>query len=63
MFIANVDKKELFKCGEIVHKYLYDKIPLLSRDNNYYYYSKTERLEQLLEDAPFWIKAVIKWSR
>lgn len=63
MYMVNANTQNTFKCGEIVHKYLYDKIPLLSRDENYFYYPKTEKLEKILEEAPFWIKVVIKCSR
>lgn len=63
MYIVNAKTEDLFKCGKIVHKYLYDKIPLLSKDEEYFYYAKTEKLESLLQEAPIWIKAVIKCSR
>jgi hypothetical protein len=56
MFIVNSNKSNMFKCGEIVYSYLKRQVPLLSRDEKYYYFANTEALKDALEKAPIHIK-------
>lgn len=60
MYISNIDKSKLFKCNNVVYSYLKTKVPLLSSDPEYYYFAKTEELDEALKNAPFWIKVFMK---
>lgn len=60
MYICDVAKDNVFKCNEILYSYLKDKLPLLSRDDKYYYFTKNERLDKVLKEAPLHIKILAR---
>lgn len=62
MYISNIEKIKSFKCGQITYSYLKNKLPLLSMDNEWYYFADTEELKKILNDAPFYIKVVNRWK-
>lgn len=65
MFINNAESipsSKTYKCNGVVYNYLKNKIPLLSNDDEWYYFSKTEELKMVLDNAPFYIKVVSNWK-
>jgi predicted transcriptional regulator len=58
MYIVNhqvIENK--FKCYKTVANYLMEHgVPLLSSENNTFYFAETELLNSVLENAPLWIK-------
>lgn len=61
MFISNPNSiPNKFKCNKIIYNYLKDKLPLLSRENNLYYFANTEKLNHILNSAPLYIKIALK---
>jgi hypothetical protein len=50
-----------FKCRKTLANYLiYDKnLPVLDVDKNYYYFCDNDLLQEILKNAPIWIKLLI----
>ncbi|MFA5602961.1 MAG: hypothetical protein WDA21_04485 [Bacilli bacterium] len=62
MFVVNYKSlNKTFTCNKIVANYLTKhKIPLLSiKDAGVFVFSDTDRLQEVIKNAPFWIKALI----
>lgn len=63
MFIQDASKlKNVFKCKNLTYKYLSDKLPLLSMNDEWYFYANTEQLKKVLDDMPWYMKVVNKWN-
>lgn len=61
MYITNpqiLPKEKLYKCSKQISKWLqYEhNIPLLGNEGEYFYFAKTDELEQALLRLPFWLK-------
>jgi hypothetical protein len=58
MFIRNHQVLiEKFACRKAVANYLMTHgVPLLSREDDIYYFSETENMKQVMKDAPIWVK-------
>lgn len=59
MYILNhkVIINQKFKCRKAVANYLINNgVPLLSREDDLYYFADTDLLKNTLENAPLWIK-------
>lgn len=57
--ITNIDSiSRKFKCKKKLAQYLIynKKLPILSVDEDYYYFLDNEVLQKALESTPFWIK-------
>lgn len=61
MLIRNIDKVEKkFKCGQIIADYIVSKnIPILGFDKNWYYFSDTPLLREILEKPPVLIRVAL----
>lgn len=63
MYVVNYECLDnILTCNKIVADYLIKhKIPLLStKDGGIFIFSNTNGLQEVLEDAPFWIRLLIK---
>ena len=64
MFISNADtvvQGSIYQCSIIVGKYLIKKgIPLLSQNDNYMVFARTKKLQEALDNTPFYLKILIK---
>jgi hypothetical protein len=63
MFITNLDTKssKYYECGKTIGDYLIKSgIPLLSRNDNKMYFSKTRKLQKVLKSMPFYLQALVK---
>ena len=63
MYIKNAEivKGNKYCCGRVVGKYLIKKgVPLLSRDGNKMVFANTKKLQGILLDMPFYLKALVK---
>lgn len=61
MFITNPEtlpNNVLFKCNKKLANYLVKKhkIPILSCQDNEYYFSKTEQLNNIIDNLPLFVK-------
>lgn len=62
MFIVNPSfLSDTYKTKSIIIKnYLIsNKIPLLSQEGGIFYFTKTNKLQQLLDNTPIWMKLLI----
>ena len=62
MYIRNVDAiKNQFKCGKLIALFLCEEkgLPVLGQDEQYYYFSNTDLLKEVLKNAPFYIKTYL----
>ena len=63
MFIKNLkkDEKHFYYCNNLLSKYLEKKgCPILSKENGKTIFSKTEKLQKVLDTMPFYIKILEK---
>lgn len=59
MYISNPEKVKHYKCKGVLARYLNDRFPLLSLDEEYHYFAETEELKKCLDDLPMHIKVVM----
>lgn len=59
--VYNVPNK--FKCKKLLANYLqYEKnLPLLSVDKNYYWFTDSPMLREILQNLPLWLKVLNKF--
>lgn len=65
MYIINEDCIDnCFKCNKQVMEYLVFKchLPLLSSDENSYYFATTDKLKEALKKMPFSLK-IVSWVK
>ncbi len=63
MFIKNlrVDETRFYYCNNLVGKYLERKgFPMVAREKNKMVFSKTKKLQEVLDNMPFYIKLLEK---
>jgi hypothetical protein len=62
MYILNPEKIDnKIRCNKLVAKYFLERnVPILGRDDKYYYFANSELFREILSFAPFWIKWAIK---
>ncbi len=63
MYILNPTQDQLvswFQCRERVAKYLIKEgLPIISIKDGFYYFVKTDKLQEVLDKMPFWLKWLI----
>jgi len=53
------NKDNLYRCNGIIHDYLISKVPLYAVDDGLFYFVKTKKLVDALDEAPFLIKLLV----
>ncbi len=55
--IESIPESHKYKTNRIISDWLQRQgLPLFGVDENFYYYAKTEKLEEILKKIPFWLK-------
>lgn len=63
MYISNTNdlKNKYYECSSLIGKYLIKKgIPLLSLNGKKMVFSKTKRLQKVIDNMPFYLQVLIK---
>ncbi len=62
MYILNSEKKDIVSFPSVVQKYLISKakLPIYSKKDRVSYFKKTKRLKKELDQAPLWVRILIR---
>ncbi len=53
--------RDTYRCNALVAKHLvYSGVPVLSYDDNYFYFRNTDRLNEALKNMPLYLKLLSK---